>query len=80
MKVETLHKLCGSEASQMKHFKEKLIKALNAVTEASTTHGQLFSYEIIGDLVHVSKKASLTQEKHLATKAKKAIARVAKRI
>lgn len=69
LKVETLHRLCGSEASLMSGFAKKLRKALDAVAEASVANGEGFSYDIRGDLVHVEKKASGTQRRHLAKKA-----------
>lgn len=69
LKVETLHRLCGSEAGLMSDFAKKLRKALDAVAEACAAHGEWFSYEIRGDLVHVEKKASGTQRLHLAKKA-----------
>jgi hypothetical protein len=69
LKVDTLHRLCGSEASLMSDFAKKLRKALDAVAEASTAHGEGFSYDVRGDLVHVEKKASGTQRLHLAKKA-----------
>lgn len=69
LKVETLHRLCGSEAGLMSDFAKKLRKALDAVVEASVAHGEGFSYEVRGDLVHVEKKASGTQRLHLAKKA-----------
>src|SRR6218665_216532 len=68
-KVETLLKLCGSEDASPTSGRQKLRKALDAVTEASAAHGEGFSYEIRGDLVHVEKKASGTQRLHLAKKA-----------
>ena len=71
LKVETLHRLCGSEAGLMSDFAKKLRKALDAVTEASAAHGEGFSYEIRGDLVHVAKQAKGTQRRHLAKKASK---------
>lgn len=71
LKVETLHKLCGSEMVRMDHFREKLRKALSALAEASAARGVGFSYEIRGDLVHVEKEASGTQQRHLAKKAVK---------
>jgi len=67
--VETLHKLCGSETVRMDHFREKLRKALDEVAEVSAMHGETFSYEIRGDLVHVEKQASRSQRRHLAKKA-----------
>jgi len=71
LKVETLHRLCGSEAGLMSDFAKKLRKALDAVAEASAAHGEGFSYEIHGDLVHVEKKAQGAQRRHLAKKASK---------
>ena len=53
IKVETLHRLCGSEATLMSDYAKTLRKALDAVAEASAAHGDGFSYDIRGDLVHV---------------------------
>lgn len=71
LKIETLHRLCGSEAGLMSDFAKKLRKALDAVAEASAAHGEGFSYDIRGDLVHVEKKAQGAQRRHLAKKASK---------
>jgi hypothetical protein len=71
LKVETLHKLCGSEQGVMSDFAKKLRKALDALKAASEAHGEAFSYEIRGDLVHVEKRASGAQRRHLAKKAAK---------
>jgi len=65
LKIETLHRLCGSEAGLMSNFAKKLRKALDAVAEASAAHGEGFSYDIRGDLVYVEKR------RHLAKKAAK---------
>jgi len=65
MKVETLHKLCGSEAGEMWKFKQTLIKALDALQEASEGHGQPFRYEVRDGLVHVEKKGSRAQQRYL---------------
>lgn len=70
IKVETLLKLCGSGAVDPSSSKQKLRKALDAVQKASAAHSEGFSYEIQGDLVHVEKRASLSQRRHLAKKAK----------
>lgn len=70
MKVETLLRLCGSE-SELRRYRQTLGDALDAVAEASAAHGEGFSYEIRGDLVHVEKKASGPQRRHLAKKAAK---------
>lgn len=67
-KIETLHGLCGSEAGLMSDFAKKLRKALDAVAEASKAQGEGFSYEIHGDLVHVDKRGSGTQRRHVANK------------
>lgn len=71
LKIETLHRLCGSEAGLLSDFAKKLRKALDAVTEACAANGERFSYEIRGDLVHVEKPASGPQRRHLAKKASK---------
>ena len=68
-KVETLLKLCGSEDASATSGRQKLRKALDAVAEASAAHGEGFSYDIRGDLVHVEKKAQGAQRRHLAKKA-----------
>ena len=70
-KVETLLKLCGSEDASSTSGRQKLRKALDAVAEASAAHGEGFSYDIRGDLVHVEKKAQGAQRRHLAKKASK---------
>ena len=70
MKVETLLRLCGSE-SELRRYRQTLGEALDAVAEASAAHGEGFSYEVRGDLVHVEKKAKGTQRRHLARKASK---------
>lgn len=67
MKVETLHRLCGSEATLMSDFLKTLRKALDALTQASLAHGEAFSYEIFGDLVHV-KKAIKGRQRRLLSK------------
>jgi hypothetical protein len=67
MKVETLLKLCRAVRTRpLTSGKQKLRKALDAVAEASAAHGEGFSYEIRGDLVHVEKRASGPQRRHLA--------------
>lgn len=75
VKIETIHKLCGSEAVRMDHFKQDLKKALDALTVASNANDQPFSYEIRGDLVHVERKATATQRRHLAKKTIRKLAR-----
>ncbi|MBC7705057.1 MAG: TrfA protein [Rhodoferax sp.] len=70
LKVETLHRLCGSEAKRMSDYKIDLRRNLEAVTEASAAYDEGFSYDICGDLVYVEKKASGPQRRHLTKKGK----------
>ena len=65
---ETLHRLCGSEATRMTDYKVDLRRNLEAVADASEAHGEGFSYDIRGDLVHVEKLAKGAQRRHLAKK------------
>ncbi len=60
LKVETLHKLCGSDA-ELRRYRQTLGDALAAVAEASAAHGEKFSYQFIGDLVHTEKNAKGSQ-------------------
>lgn len=69
--VRTLLKLSGSENEDPSSGRQKLRKALDAVAEASAAHGEGFGYDIRGDLVHVEKRASGPQRRHLAKKATK---------
>jgi hypothetical protein len=71
LKIETLHRLCGSEAGEMWKFAQTLRKALDDVAEASAAHGEGFSSDIRGDLVHVEKKDHGAKRRHLAKKASK---------
>lgn len=71
IRMETLLKLAGSEDSNPRSAQQTLRKALGAMTEASEAHGQPFSHEIRGDLVHVEKRPSTAQRRHLAKKARK---------
>ena len=64
MKVETLHRLCGSSA-ELRRYRQTLGDALAAVAETSTAHGEGFSFEIRGNLVHVEKRASEAKRRHL---------------
>lgn len=66
MRVDTLLELSGSENTSQTSARQKLRKALDAVTKACKVHGQGFSYEIIHNLVYVKKEASGAQKRHLA--------------
>lgn len=71
LKIETLLKLCGSEQHVLTDFTKKLRKALDAVMQASEAHGEHFAYVIVDGLVHVQKKPSKAQQKHLNKKISK---------
>ncbi len=71
MKVETLLSLSGSENTEPRSSRQKLRKALDALTDASATYGEGFGYDIRGDLVHVQKRASGPQRRHLVKLASK---------
>jgi hypothetical protein len=66
LKIETLHRLCGSEAGEMWKFAQTLRKALDAVAEACAAHGEPFKYEIRGDTVYLERRGSGAQRRHLA--------------
>lgn len=68
LKVETLHRLCGSRACSLCDFRKDLRRALGSLADASTTEGQPFSYEIQGNLVRVKTTPSPSQRRHLAKK------------
>lgn len=70
LRMETLLKLAGSEDANPRSAQQTLRKALDAVAEASAAHGEGFSYEIRGDLVHVEKQAKGAQRRHLSKKEK----------
>ena len=69
--MATLLKLAGSEDASPGSGRQTLRKALDALTDASEANGQPFSHDIRGDLVHVEKKPSGTQGRHLAKKVSK---------
>ncbi|AOU97841.1 hypothetical protein BI364_07565 [Acidihalobacter yilgarnensis] len=56
LKVATLHRLSGSEAARVDHFREKLRKAMRAVEAATASQGESFIFELRGELVHVRRK------------------------
>lgn len=56
IKVETLHKLCGSQIVRLSHFRDELKKALNLVVSVRKEYGYKFEFEIDkNDLVSVKK-------------------------
>ncbi|WP_419581661.1 plasmid replication initiator TrfA [Stutzerimonas stutzeri] len=66
LKVETLHRLCGSRSACITDFKKDLRRALDCVGNALDAAGQPFSYSIEGNLVHVKVTPSPSQRRHLA--------------
>jgi hypothetical protein len=66
--VATLLKLSGSENEDPSSGRQKLRKAMDALTDASEANNQPFSYTINGDLVHVEKLPSGAQRRHLTKK------------
>jgi hypothetical protein len=69
MRSDTLLKLAGSEDGSSSSGRQTLRKALLALTDASETHGQPFSFDIREGVVHVEKKPTNSQRRHLAKKA-----------
>lgn len=80
MKVETLHKRCGSAtgakaktmAAKNKAIlgwrDDSLIPALTLLANVYEQIGQTFSWELNNDLVHINRVPSNTQKKHLQKK------------
>ena len=64
LSVAYLHKLSGSQTKQLKHFKQNLTQAL----EALQAQGAIKGFEIVDDLVHVQTVPSRSQQKHLAVR------------
>jgi hypothetical protein len=65
LKVETLHRLCGSDATLISDFAKTLRKALNAIAAASEAHGEGFNYAIRGELVHIEKTVTGIHRRHV---------------
>lgn len=68
MKVETLHRLCRSETSQMFHFRAELREALEHLEKVT---GWIGAIDKESDLVNVVKQPTKSQQKHLVKKARK---------
>lgn len=66
IKVETLHGLCGSETKLMKHFRAELKKSLEKISDLDDWEWQIDAK----DLVHIKKRPSNSQTRHLARKGK----------
>lgn len=65
MKVTTLYRLCGSEAGEIWKFAQTLRRALSVVSATCEAHGEKFMYEIRGELVHIQKRPSISQQLHI---------------
>lgn len=65
IKVETLHRLSGSEAGELKHSTQALKAALEALEKASAAAGQVFAWRIEGGVLHVTRTPSPSQKRHL---------------
>ncbi len=61
VKVETLHRLCGSQNTAIKAFRQDLRSALEKLEEVTHWHWEIDA----SDLVHVSKAPTASQAKHL---------------
>jgi len=65
VKAETLLELSGSQNDEARSSRQKLRKALDAVAEACRANGERFSYQLDGELVHVARTPSRSQQNHL---------------
>jgi hypothetical protein len=61
VKVETLHRLCGSQNAAIKGFKQELKSALEKLEEVTHWRWKIDAL----DLVHVSKLPTASQSRHL---------------
>ncbi len=68
--IAKLHELSGSEAGELWKFTQTLRKNLDHLIDAHQQYCQSFSYEIKGDLVHVTRTPSKSQRLHIAKKAR----------
>ena len=64
MRVETLHRLCGSENKQLAGFRRELVDALKRLTDVTGWSSKIDD----GDLVHITKKGTESQNRHLLLK------------
>lgn len=67
--MTTLLKNSGNEDAAPKSARQTLRRALETLSAACTAASQPLTYEIVGDLVHVTKSPSATQRLHLHKKA-----------
>jgi hypothetical protein len=67
LKVETLHRLCGSESERMDHFRQELREAFEHLAQAAGWTWRIDE----DDLAYVERQPSRSQQKHLIRKARK---------
>ena len=65
VKVETLHRLCGSETEEMKHFTQALKRALEALETASAAAGTPIEWRIVDGTVYLERTPTPAQRRHL---------------
>ena len=65
LRIETLHRLCGSEAGELWKFTQTLRKALEALERASAASGTPFTWRIENGLVYVKRTPTDAQRRHL---------------
>lgn len=70
LRIETLHRLCGSETGELWKFTQTLKKALEAVAQACAAAGETFSWRIEGGLVYVERTPTAAQRRHLEKRGK----------
>nr|WP_229611016.1 plasmid replication initiator TrfA [Pseudomonas syringae] len=68
MSVDTIMLMAGSLDASPSSREQNLRRALDALQLASDLHGQPFSYEICGGLVHIKRTPSSSQSRHLGRK------------
>ncbi len=71
--ISKIHQLCGSTTAKLKDFKPVLKKALTDLKNACIKNGEKFDYYFEGDLVHVVKSGTPSQNRHLLKKANQAV-------
>lgn len=65
LSIEKLRELSGCSIARERDFKVKLRKALEALAKALEEHGQPFSFALEGDVLHVERTPTRSQQKHL---------------
>lgn len=66
MSVETIYRLCGSEATRLYHFRRELLDALEDLKAVLSVHHQSFRFALQDDVVHIERTPTRAQGRHLA--------------